>query len=136
MKYGYLDKFEKHETPVGQWSARAHEKQAGLYDAHRVYDNEYAALMETLPHETPNMSADEREADWLVFQQKLESANLTERETIIIDAIVYGGQSLTQAAAHLARCEGRNKTVSKTEVARIRDRAIRKLRTVFTLEEQ
>lgn len=136
MRYGYLDKFEKHETPVGEWSAKAHRKQAGPYDTHRVHDNQYSALMETLPHETPPMSGDEREADWLLFEQKVVAANLSERETIIFDAIVYGGQSLTEAADHLARCEGKNKAVSKTEVARIRDRAINKLRAVFTLEEQ
>jgi len=135
VKYGYQDKFEKHETPVGQWSARAHEPKENLYATHRQPEDEYAALMETLPHQQPPMSADEREADWFLFQQKIESAGLTSRETIIIDAIVYAGMSLTQAADHLARCEGTNHPVSKTEIARIRDRGLVKLRKVFKEEQ-
>lgn len=135
MKYGHQDKFEKHETPVGGWSAMAHEKQSGLYDAHRIPENEFAGLMETLPHQFPPMSEMEREADWLLFQQKMDSAGLTVREQIVVDAIVFGGHSLTQAADHLARCEGRGKSVSKTEVARVRDRGYAKLRAVFKEEE-
>lgn len=131
MKYGYRDKFEKHETPVSDWSARSHRPQSNLWSPHRVPENMFAAIMETLPHENPGMTEDERDSDWQLFQQKLDSAGLTVREQIVLDSMVFGGMSLTQTAAHLARCEGRNKTVSKTEVARIRDRAYSKLRLVF-----
>ena len=135
MRFGYLDKFEKHETPVGEWSTRAHVPQHGIYRTHRQPVNDFQALMETVPYQSEPMTEEERESDWSGFQQKLDAAGLTERESIVLDSIVFGGMSLTQAGDHLARCEGKNRAVSKTEIARIRDRAFEKLRTVFKEEQ-
>ena len=102
-----------------------------LYGPHLVPENEYQALMECDFGEDPKMSATEREADWALFQQKLESAGLTEREMIVVDCVVFGQMSLSKAGEVLARSEGTNKPYSRQHIYRIRNSAYAKLRAVF-----
>lgn len=104
------------------------------YADHHVPENEYQALMEAAPLAPIQMTEGEREADWLLFQEKLDAAHLSEREQVVLDSVVFGGMTLTDTADLLARMEGKNEAMSKTSIARIRDRAFSKLRKVFENE--
>lgn len=131
MKYGYLDKFERHERTVGAFHTHLHTPDRQLYTTHRAPENEYQALMETLPGEDTPMTVEEREADWAIFQARIEQAGLTDRETLVVNCIVYGGMSLTQCATVVAQAEGRNKVPDKMSISRCRDKAFAKLRAEF-----
>lgn len=131
MKFGYLDKFERHERAVGEFHNHLHVPDKQLYATHRLPENDYQALMETLPGENTVMTAEEREADWLLFQERILQAGLTERETLVVNCIVYGGMSLTQCATVVAQAEGRSRSPDKMSISRCRDRAFAKLRTEF-----
>lgn len=135
MKFGYKDSYDRNETQFSDFHENI-STIAELWKPHQVPVNEYQALMETRPGEHPTMTEQEREADWTIFQQKIEAANLTERETIVINCIVFGGMSLTQTGIVLAQAEGRNKAFDKMTVSRCRDSGYRKLRTVFTQPDE
>lgn len=135
MKFGYLDKFERHETPVGEYHPHIQGRKHQPYSDHRVPVNMYQALMEAAPYDDVPMTEQEREQDWEGFQQKLESANLTAREQLTFDCIAFGGMSLSKVAAVIAATEGLNRAPSKMQVSRYRDRAYDKLRTAFTQKE-
>lgn len=131
MKFGYLDKFERHERAVGAFHTHLHTPDKQLYTPHRAPENDYQALMETLPGEDAPMTAEEREADWAIFQERILRAGLTERETLVVNCIVYGGMSLTQCATVVAQAEGRSRSPDKMSISRCRDKAFAKLRTEF-----
>ena len=130
MKFGYKDSYDRNETQFQQF----HENYsfAEMWGHHKVPANEYQAMMETLPGEHPPMSEQEREADWAIFQQKIANAGLTERETIVINCIVFGGMSLAETGIVLAQAEGRNKAFDKMTISRNRDSGYRKLRQAFS----
>lgn len=130
MKFGYLDKFDRHETPVGEYHPVVQGRRHQLYAPHRVPYNEYQALMETPPYGETEMTEQEREADWESFRQKLLAAGLTDREQITVDCIVFGGMSLTKTAAVIGAVE-QGKPPSKMQVSRYRDRGFDKLRNTF-----
>lgn len=133
MKFGYRDKVDRAEIPYSPGDAPGfHDPSRRMYRQHHVPDNDYQALMETIPGADVPMTAQEREADWLLFQEKLEAAGLTERERIVVDCVVMGGMSLSQTAIVVAQAEGLNKAPAKMVVARCRDRALEKIRNVFT----
>ena len=134
MKFGYLDKFERHERAVGAFHTHLHAPDKQLYTPHRAPENDYQALMETLPGGDVPMTAEEREADWAIFQERIQRAGLTERETLVVNCIVYGGMSLTQCATVVAQAEGRSRAPDKMSISRARDRAYAKLRTEFGKE--
>ncbi len=138
MRYGPKDTFNRHEYPslireilppgvAGTFPTQ-------LWGEHRPPVNEYQALMEEVPLMGGTvMTEQEREADWLLFQQKLETAGLDEREQLVVDCIVFGGMSLVETAQYLARHQGRNVPLSKMSISRIRDAAFVKLREVFNV---
>lgn len=131
MKFGQVDKFYRHETPIGEYHHGAEKPKAQLYKPHHVPENEYEALMVTLPGDHPEMSETEREQDWEMFQHKISKAGLTERETVVVNCMVFGGMSLSQTAIVIAQAEGLSKAPPKMSVSRWRDRAYQKLRNVF-----
>ena len=130
MKFGYKDSYDRNETQFSDFHENI-STIAELWKPHHVPINDYQALMETKPGEHPAMTEQEREADWAIFQQKIEQAALTERETIVINCIVFGGMSLAQTGIVLAQAEGRNKAFDKMTVSRNRDSGYRKLREAF-----
>jgi len=135
MKFGYLDKFERHETPVGEYHPTVQGRRHQPYSDHRVPVNEYQALMEAAPCDDIVMTEQEREQDWEGFQQKLDAANLTTREQLTFDCIAFGGMSLSRTATVIAQVEHLSRAPSKMQVSRYRDRAYEKLRAVFTQKE-
>lgn len=136
MKFGYLDKYERNETPVGDYHPNVHGRSHQPYAPHRQPANEYQALMECLPNEMPEMTEQEREADWNTFQERMQTANLTERELLVANCIVFGGMSLYQTAIIVAQSEGLSVAPAKMTVARCRDKAYAKLVNAFTKEPQ
>jgi len=134
MKFGYASKQDRFETPVGEFHPVVHGGRSQLYSPHRPPRDEYQALMEAAPLQDVPMTEQEREQDWAGFQQKLDEANLTEREEIVISCVVLGGMSLAQTARIIGEVEGK-KPPSKMSVMRIRDRAYSKLRSVFERTE-
>lgn len=136
MKFGYLDKFDRHETPVGQYHPTVQGRKHQPYADHRPPVNEYQALMEAAPFDDVPMTEQEREQDWQGFYQKLEAANLSSREWLVFDCVAIGGMSLSKTALMIAEAEGLLKPPSKMQVSRYRDRAIEKLRNVFTQKEE
>lgn len=136
--YGaYKDSFDRNEYPsiIREMTVTKHSRHsapAQMYSAHKAPLNEFEALMEELPLVTvTRLTEAEREAEWLVFQQKLDGAGLDDRERLVVDCIVFGGMSLVETAQFLARDQGRNKPLSKMQISRIRDAAYAKLRGVF-----
>lgn len=131
VKFGYKDSYDRQEVQFAEFHENV-SSIAELWKQHQVPVNEYQALMETLPHEHPPMTEQERESDWELFNQKIVAANLTERETIVINCLVFGGMSLSQTGTVLAQAEGRNKAFDKMTVSRCRDSGYRKLQAAFT----
>ena len=146
--YGwYQAPHERHEYPSGlgyvpdgeqDWfSSGVRNKRTSLidnrplYGPHMVPINEYQALMECDFNEHPAMTEQEREADWLLFEEKISLAQLTDRERVVVDCIVFGNLSLTQTADYLARHESKNKPYHKQTIHNIRNVAFAKLRVVF-----
>jgi hypothetical protein len=138
-KFGYRAPHEVHEWSAGIGFDRDGLRGRGpslvenrpLYGPHLVPENQYQALMEADFGQEPVMSADEREADWLLFETKIQQAGLTEREMIVMESVVFGQMSLTKAADVLARHEGKNRPYSREHIRRIRNAAFDKLRAVF-----
>lgn len=135
MKFGYKDSYDRQETQFAEFHENI-SSIAELWKQHQVPVNEYQALMGTLPGEHPPMTEQEREADWAIFQEKIELAGLTEREEIVVNCIVFGGMSLSETGTILAQAEGRNKAFDKMTVSRNRDSAYRKLREAFTQPDE
>lgn len=131
MKWGYQAKWDRKETPIGDFLPSLQDPKRRMYREHRVPENMYQAMMETLPLEEIPMDEQEREADWEGFQQKLDRAGLTERERLVMECIVFGGMSLARTAVVVAQVEGLSKAPAKMMVSRWRDRAYHKLRLVF-----
>ena len=107
-----------------------------LYGPHHVPENQYQAMMEADFGQEPAMSADEREADWLLFQSKIEAAGLTEKEAVVVDCVVFGQMSLSQAGEFLARHVGRNKSYTRPYIHHLRNQAFEKLRKAFTHDDE
>ena len=105
-----------------------------LYGPHHVPENIYQAMMEADFGEEPKMSADEREADWLLFETRIANAGLTDQERLVVDCVVFGQMSLAETGRYMARAEGINKAFSKQRVYYLRNRAFEKLRKAFTDE--
>lgn len=132
MKFGYRDKYDRNEIPYSPTdTAGFQDPSKRLWRQHQIPDNEYQALMEAAPGADIPMTAEEREADWLVFQQKLENAELTEREWIVLNCVVFAGMSLSRTATIVAQAEGLGKAPAKMVIARCRDRALEKVRVSF-----
>lgn len=136
MKFGYQSKFDRMETSVGDFHQGVHQKNRQLYAPHRPPENEFQALMEAMPLDDVPMTEQEREADWLLFEDKIQAAGLTEREALVVHCVVFGGMSLTQAAIVVAQAEGLSKAPPKMTISRVRDRAFVKLRNVFGKDDE
>ncbi len=136
----YENKQDRYEWPAGNRYSSDHSNlgepslvdKSTLWQVHNVPINEYQALMEAPPGEYGVMSERERESDWLLFQEKIDRAGLSNMERIVVDATVFGGLSLYQVGIVLARSLGRNRQYSKTHTRRLRDSGMAKLRKVFT----
>jgi DNA-binding CsgD family transcriptional regulator len=135
VKFGHLSKQDRFEVSVKEFHPNVHDASHQLWAHHRPPETEYQAMMEAMPHEPVPMTAVERELDWKLFWQKVRAANLTARERIVVDCIIYGGMSLFQTAIVVAQAEGRNKALSKMTVMRCRDKAYSKIRAVFEQED-
>lgn len=126
-------KQDRHEIPVGvQYQETRYgslSDDTTLWDAHRPPANPYEALM--VQGDTP--------ADALMLQDAfsnietaIKHAGLTERETAVIELVVFGGMSLAEAGRWLGpqfRDDG--KPFHKMTVSKLRDSAYVKLRKVF-----
>lgn len=132
MKWGYQAKWDRKETPIGDFLPSLQDPKRRMYREHRPPENEFQAMMEALPLDDVPMSAKEREADWLLFEHKLDKAGLTPRERLVMDCIVFGGLSLSRTATVIAQAEGLSKAPAKMQVSRWRDRAFEKLRIIFS----
>lgn len=126
-------KFRHHEWPAGLGYSSAPYGPSlvddrHLYQNHRIPENEYQALMEADFGEEPALSVDEREAQWAVIQERIAAANLTEEEMAVVDLVVFGQMSLSEAGFYMARWAGINKAYPKQRVHRIRNKAFAKLR--------
>jgi hypothetical protein len=107
-----------------------------LYGPHNVPDNQYQALMECDFGEDPKMSSDEREADWLLFETKIANAGLSCKEAVVVDCVVFGQMSLSDAGDYLARAEGRNKSYTRQHIHYLRNKAFAKLREALTHDDE
>lgn len=103
-----------------------------LYGPHHVPENVYQAMMEADFGQEPKMSQDEREADWLLFETRINNAGLTDRERMVVDCIVFGQMSLAETGEYIARAEGVNVAFRKQRVFDLRNKAFEKLRKAFT----
>lgn len=141
MTYPYRERF-RHDAH--EWSAGLGFMTDGgpslvdnrpLYGPHNVPQNMYQAMMECDFGEEPAMSSDEREADWLLFEARIRAAGLDSKESIVVDCVVFGQMSLSEAGNYLARAEGRNKTYTRQHIHHLRNKAFAKLRKAFTDNE-
>lgn len=131
MKWGYQAKWDRKETPIGEFLPSLQDPKRRMYHQHRPPENDYQAMMEALPLADIPMTAEEHEADWEGFSQKLDKAGMTARERLVMECIVFGGMSLARTAIIIAQVEGLSKPPAKMMVSRWRDRAYKKLRIVF-----
>lgn len=134
MRFGYQSKTDRNEVAVSDFHPMVHDDTHQLYSAHRPPMNEYQALMEAPHGVEPEKSETELEAEWQHVENQIRKANLTEREIIVLNCMVYGGMSLSKTAIVVAQAEGLNVAPAKMTIARCRDRAINKLRKVFKEE--
>lgn len=94
---------------------------AFLFDqAQRVPSNAFEALMEAAPGDEPVESWDEKQERLEPLRDALESGLLTDRQVWVIEALYWRRIGLRSVAAELS--------LSKTQVARIRDAALVVLR--------
>ena len=135
MKFGYLDKFDRNEFAVSDFHPQLHNLNRQIYGPHRLPENEYQAMMEAMPHEDYLMTAEEREQDWNIFEQKIVDAKLTAREELVVNCIVYGGMSLAKTAIIVAQAEGLSKAPDKMSISRCRDKAFDKLREALRKDD-
>lgn len=126
---------DRHDVQVGHQGAApdgdceghnsggfANKQRPPVAGADPIPHNEYQAAMEALPHEEPVLSTEER----LPLREALEEglAELNERERYVIERLYHEQLSLRDAGAHLS--------LSKTQVARVRDQALEKLKNKMT----
>lgn len=130
------DRQDRHETPSGvkynepaeaKWSGSLVDKR-GLHEFHQVPDNEFEALMVCAPGEDPKLDQDQAEGIGGMIESMLEI--LSPKERSVIELVVIGQQSLSEAGLLLAREYGRSRSYSKALVAKYRDSALEKLRKV------
>lgn len=124
----------RHERPMGlgfSMTGPSMVDDRGLWDAHKVPDNEYQALMECDFGCEPEMSRAEREARWDLFQERIDAAGLTEKEMLVVECVVFGEASLAEAGAYMARHFGINRAYSKQYIHRLRNSAFAKLRVTM-----
>lgn len=121
----------RHERPMGigfSMIGPSLSEDHGLWDAHKIPENEYQALMECDFGQEPEESLAEREAKWALFQQRIDAAGLTEKELLVVECVVFGETSLAEAGEYMARHYGINKGYSKQYIHRLRNSAFAKLR--------
>lgn len=102
----------------------AHDPQESAYlfdGAHRTPNNAFEALMEAAPGDDPVESWDEKQERLEPLRDALEGGILTAREVWVIEALFWRRLGLRSVAAELS--------LSKTQVARIRDAALDQLRS-------
>ena len=130
------DRQDRHETPSGvkynepseaKWSGSLVDKR-GLHEFHQVPDNQFEALMVCAPGEDPKFNQDEAEEVGTMIDTMLSI--LSPKERSVIELVVIGQQSLSEAGMLLAREYGRSRSYSKALVAKYRDSALVKLRNV------
>lgn len=132
-------KQDRHETPVGVHYVPGVQRgslvdKGSLWDAHIVPDNEYEALMECGPHETPREHDNMMSAN---FETLLDQV-LTPKEKAVIEMMFVGGMSGTEAGELLARqFSNKNRAYNRVYIYKLRDSALAKLREHYgiVLEE-
>lgn len=133
----YRDRQDRHETPVGvKYNEPEERRYSGsiiddrpMHGFHQVPDNQYEALMVCPPGHEPKMDQDQAEliGEWL--NDFLDC--LTPKERSVIELVVIGQQSLSEAGMFLAREYGRGRSYSKALVAKYRDSGLQKLREKY-----
>lgn len=142
MAYPYRERFkhDAHEWAAGlgyqEGTGPSLVENRPLYGPHLVPENMYEALMTADFGQEPAMSSDEREADWLLFETKIKNAGLSDKEAIVVDCVVFGQMSLSDAGDYLARAEGRNKSYTRQHIHHLRNKAFAKLREALTHDDE
>jgi hypothetical protein len=103
----------------------------GLYDHHVIPDNEYEALMRTLPLQEPTPHFDEVDPGWGSVEPKFLQAGLSERDKLVIECVVGGQMTYRETGEFLAREHGRSKAYLRQTVHRWYNDAINKLRKAY-----
>lgn len=89
-----------------------------------IPQNPLEALLMAAPGDEPVESSDEKQERYGPLRDALESGVLTDREVWVVEAIFWRRLGLRTVAAELG--------MSKTQVARIRDSALVKLKEVLS----
>lgn len=126
---------DRHESAVGvrynetsrRWDGSLVDTKP-LYGPHLVADNEYEALMQCPPRVEPIPCLADV-VDGAVMIEHFLSV-LAPKERSVIELVVFGQMSLSQAGTVLAREYGRNRAYSKTMVVKLRDSALQKMRSM------
>ena len=104
-----------------------------LWDPHRPPENDYEALMQ--PGEE-RVSAETLTGNWGAYADRVQQADLSDKELAVIEYTVFGDMSLSEAGRWLGlqfREDGI--AYSKTLVSKLRDSALAKLKITFTEEQ-
>lgn len=136
------DKQDRHETPVGVRYTPNSSGDAGdhsdfgsrkrdgslvdtrpLWGPHNVPNTIEEALIVCAPFQEPQLSLEEIHPE----EMEVALALLTDKERSVIEFLVFGQMSLSQAGVWLGEEYGR-KPYSKQGVSNIRDSALRKMR--------
>lgn len=129
------DKQDRHETPSGvryekypvKGRTASLVENRPLWGAHTRPVNQYQSLMEASPGCEPEVSEDEiNSCEWIDIA--LDCLDVKERA--VIDLVVFGQMSLSEAGEWLGT-EFRGCPYSKQWVAKLRNRAIRKVRDKY-----
>ncbi len=132
------NKQDRHEYPSGTGYVPPSERgprtaslveNAPLWGPHNVPDDEYEALMVCAPWEEPQQSQEELDVERDL--QEMLLSELTPKERTVIELVVYGQMSLSQAGVMLGHECGRL-PYSKAGVAKLRDSALAKLRAALS----
>lgn len=134
-------KHERYETPVGI-RYNADRSQGSLSETGHVYERanfpetEIQALMEADAFEEPRVSLETLQHRTTQLFEVVADL-LDEDESIVFDCLFFADMSLSEAGEMLAVAKGRPKNVpySKSWVAKVRDRALGKLRNSPELRE-
>lgn len=132
------DRQDRHEYPAGTGFVSGEDQRGSLndkqslYHHHAVPDNEYEALMVTLPLEEPQATKDELLIGALAMENIMDL--LTPQERSVIELVIISGMSLAEAGVWLAKEMGREAAYTKQGVQKIRDGALRKLREVLDVD--
>ena len=124
------DKQDRHETPVGvRYSPNLRDgslsEKDGPWKPHQTAENDYEALMSAAPHEDIEDSYEALSlgAEWMADLLDI----LTEKERSVIELVVFGQRSLSEAG-YILGLEYDRGPYSKMGVSKIRDNALRKMR--------